>query len=141
MSEPPLGPTCWDCGAPNDPGSSECWLCQRRDWNRYPNLRRRRSTSERGPFSTIGGQMIVIAGIAVSLALFVVAPAVGVVLLVFALPALFGTEFIAFRRRRRGEPMSLGQRVGWFLGLMVLFPILLIALGVAAFAVCTAFMR
>lgn len=25
-------PTCWDCGAANDPGASECWLCHRRDW-------------------------------------------------------------------------------------------------------------
>jgi hypothetical protein len=23
---------CRDCGAPNDPGGRECWLCQRRDW-------------------------------------------------------------------------------------------------------------
>lgn len=23
---------CRDCGAENDPGSSECWLCHRRDW-------------------------------------------------------------------------------------------------------------
>jgi hypothetical protein len=25
-------PTCWECGATNDPGASECWLCQRPDW-------------------------------------------------------------------------------------------------------------
>jgi hypothetical protein len=25
-------PRCWDCGAPNDPGARECWLCHRRDW-------------------------------------------------------------------------------------------------------------
>jgi hypothetical protein len=134
-------PLCWGCGAPNNAGSSECWLCQRRDWNRYPNLRRRRSTSERGPLSMIGGQMVVIAGIAVALALFVAAPAVGIVLLLSAVPALTTTEFIAFRRRRRGEPMSLGQRVGWFLGLTILFPILLIALGIALFAICMAFVR
>jgi ribosomal protein L40E len=23
---------CRECGAENDPGASECWLCQRRDW-------------------------------------------------------------------------------------------------------------
>jgi hypothetical protein len=34
MSEtkPSPEPTCWDCGAANDPGASECWLCHRRDW-------------------------------------------------------------------------------------------------------------
>jgi ribosomal protein L40E len=25
-------PACWDCGATNDPGASECWLCHRRGW-------------------------------------------------------------------------------------------------------------
>jgi hypothetical protein len=85
--------------------------------------------------------MVVIAGIAVALALFVAAPAVGIVLLLSAVPALATTEFIAFRRRRRGERMDGWQRFGWFLGLTILFPILLIALGIALFAICMAFMR
>ena len=25
-------PTCRECGATNDPGASECWLCHRADW-------------------------------------------------------------------------------------------------------------
>jgi hypothetical protein len=34
MSEMTPNPelACWDCGAANDPGASECWLCHRRDW-------------------------------------------------------------------------------------------------------------
>jgi hypothetical protein len=36
MSQPKPGPKpeliCRECGATNDPGASECWLCQRRDW-------------------------------------------------------------------------------------------------------------
>jgi hypothetical protein len=33
------GGTCWDCGAANWPGASECWLCHRRDWwSRGPSM-------------------------------------------------------------------------------------------------------
>jgi hypothetical protein len=32
QQEAASAPICRDCGAPNDPDSSECWLCQRRDW-------------------------------------------------------------------------------------------------------------
>jgi len=39
--------TCWDCGATNDPGASECWLCQRREWF---------SDGVRGPAKTGGSQ-------------------------------------------------------------------------------------
>ncbi len=144
MNEAPLAPTCWDCGAPNDPGSSECWLCQRRDWNRYPALRRSRSASgpaERGPLSTIGGWMVLIAATAVALAIFVAAPWLIIVLSASAVPALFVTEFKAFRRRRRGEPMSGWQRLAWFLGLTILFPILLVALAIMLFAICVSFSR
>ena len=27
---------CWECGAENDLGAAECWLCRRRDWRRGP---------------------------------------------------------------------------------------------------------
>jgi hypothetical protein len=30
--KPPAPLRCFDCGAENDPGASECWLCHRRDW-------------------------------------------------------------------------------------------------------------
>ena len=39
MSEAPLAPTCLHCGATNDSGASECWLCQRRDWHEVPKPR------------------------------------------------------------------------------------------------------
>ncbi len=133
-------PTCWDCGAPNTPGSSECWLCQRRDWNRYPG-HRRRAARERGPLSTIRGWMALIAGIGLVLALFIASPPLGFILSASALPALLVTEFIASRRRRRGEPMNGGQRLAWFIGLTILFPILLVAVGISLFAVCVAFTR
>ncbi len=30
--DPMPEPTCRECGATNEPGATECWLCQRRDW-------------------------------------------------------------------------------------------------------------
>jgi len=134
-------PTCWDCGAPNEPGSSECWLCQRRDWNRYPDRRRGRPAPRRGPLATIGGQMLAIAAVAVAMAICVASPPVGVVLLFSALPALFVTEFMAFRRRRRGEWVSGWQRFRWFIYLTIMIPILVVALGLAVIGICTAFIR
>lgn len=143
-SPPNLEPICWSCGAPNTPGSSECWLCQRRDWNRYTGLRRRRlapAPSGRGPLSTIGGWMVVIAVIGVALAILAVAPPLAAVLLVSAMPALFVTEFKTYRRRRRGEPVSGWQRLVWFLGFTILFPIVLVALVICLIGLCIAFNR
>jgi hypothetical protein len=139
--EPPNPePTCWSCGAPNDRGSTECWLCQRRDWSRYPRLRTRLSPPpalpERGPLSTIGGWMVLIAAIGVSLAILVLAPPLFVVLLASAVPALSLTEIRTYRRRRRGEPVSGWQRLAWFLGLTILLPIVLVAVVICLFALC-----
>lgn len=138
-------PICWDCGAPNAPGSSECWLCQRRDWNRYPAPRRRRppppNLPRRGPLSTIAGLMIWTAIVGVSMSVFVLAPPLGIVLVAAFVPALIVTEVKASGRRRRGEPMSGWERASWVLGLMILFPILLVALAIALFALCFLFVR
>ncbi len=41
-------PTCWDCGATNDPGASECWLCQRRDWFSVKSSGKKETAASRG---------------------------------------------------------------------------------------------
>jgi hypothetical protein len=142
MSEtkPSPEPTCWDCGAPNDPGASECWLCQRTDWKKYPGLRRGRPALEvprRGPMSTIAGWMILIAAIGVAVGIFREAPGLAVVLLVSVVPALALTEWKAYRRRRRGVPMTVPERIVLVIVLTIVIPILLaIALVVALFTYC-----
>jgi hypothetical protein len=149
MTESPSGPgrrpetICWSCGAPNDVGSSECWLCQRRDWNRYPGIRRRLAPapSGRGPLSTIGGWMVLIAGIGVALGIVVAAPPVAIGLVLSSVPALAITEFKAYRRRRRGESVSGWQRLIWFVEFTILIPILLAALGIALILLCIALLR
>ena len=135
-------PICWECGASNTPGSSECWLCQRRDWNRYPGLRRRHPSPpdlpRRRPRSTIAGWMIAIAVIGVAIGLFREAPGAAVLLLVCAAPALAITELKARGRRRRGDTMSVGERIVRVVALMILIPILVIvALVVALLVFCS----
>jgi ribosomal protein L40E len=46
MSEAPLAPACRHCGATNDSGASECWLCQRRDWREDPKVPSKNSPSQ-----------------------------------------------------------------------------------------------
>src|SRR5947207_13447675 len=114
---------CWDCGATNDPGASECWLCQRRDWRRDPGpLPRRRVPPPRGPLSSIAGWMVLIALIAVVAGVFRLAPGLGIALLIFALPAWAITEVKARRRHRRNLPMSGMEKTLWIIGLTILIP-------------------
>jgi hypothetical protein len=61
MSKASHGPTCWDCGAANDVGSSECWLCHRRDWDKAFRPRTRAThpdPPESRPLSGIGGCIV-----------------------------------------------------------------------------------
>ena len=136
-------PICWECGASNTPGSSECWLCQRRDWNRYPGLQRRRGSistpqgPRRGPMSTIAGWMIGIAVLGVAIGLFREAPGVAVLLMISVVPALAITEVKAARRRRNDDPMPPWERLARVLALTILIPVLvIIALAIALFTVC-----
>ena len=80
--------------------------------------------------------MIWTAIVGVSMSVFVLAPPLGIVLVAAFVPALIVTEVKASGRRRRGEPMSGWERASWVLGLMILFPILLVALAIALFALC-----
>jgi hypothetical protein len=142
MSRGKPDPTCWDCGVPNTPGSSECWLCQRRDWNRYAGRRTRLAPPpeppRRGPLSTIAGLMIEIAIFGAAVGLFREAPGVAVFLLVSVAPALAITELKARGRYRRGDPMPAWERIARIIALTILIPILVIvALAIALFTFCS----
>jgi len=136
----PAESKCRHCGASNTPGSSECWLCQRRDWRGYPGSPPRPVTSpaRRGPLSSIAGWMVLIAIIAVFAWIFRTVPGLAIGLLVCALPAWAITAVKAGRRRRRDQPMSGTEKVLWIVGLTILIPIVVItALGIALFVFCS----
>lgn len=145
QSRPELELPCRYCNAPNELGSSECWLCQRRGWRPLTGLSPAYESPIRvrpRPVTTIGKLMIVIAVIAVFLALAVLAPPVAVALTVSAVPAWIVTEFRDFRRRRRGEEgYSPGRKFALFLGLTLLFPMSCGAMLIALFVLCVALYR
>jgi hypothetical protein len=58
MSEAPLAPDCRHCGATNDSGASECWLCHRRDWRGPTKIRSGRSLFARDDRSRFTGCMV-----------------------------------------------------------------------------------
>jgi hypothetical protein len=140
MSEAPLAPTCRECGATNDVGASECWLCQGRNWKQPPGPRDRRPApdrSERGSTPAIGGWLLLCAVIAVGIGLFREAPGVAIFLLVSLAPALFVTEMRVIRLRGRGDSMPDLDRIAMVILLMIVIPILVVlALGVGFFTIC-----
>ena len=140
IPEPEL--PCWHCGAWNHRGSSECWLCQRRDWRKSPGLPPSPTTRPtRGPLSSIASLMLVIAMSAVFLVVFMAAPPLAIALVVFALPAWAIVEVKASRRRRQGESMSGIEKTLWIVGLTIALPVaLVVALAIALFTFC-AFMQ
>jgi MFS family permease len=135
MSQAKPGPEpelrCRECGAVNDDGSSECWLCQRRDWRTYPALRVNETFAARntsvGPLTSRLGLMVLIAAIFKYFGLFVVAPGLAIALLVGVLPALAITEAKANHRRERGEVMSGTERFLWIVGMMMVILVVVIA--------------
>jgi hypothetical protein len=141
MNDPQLKPElfCRQCGALNDFGSSECWLCQSSNWRGHPGARVRHNISRapRGLFGSIMGWMVLIALAAVIAGMARTAPGLAIALLFCVLPAWGFTEIKAARRRRRDNPMSGLERVFWIVGLTILIPIVVItALVIALFTFC-----
>ncbi len=139
MSQPGSKPTsspaaigelvCRECGASNDAGSVECWLCNGRALARAAAGSQSRG---RGYFSSISGWMVVVAILAVCLGLYAVAPGLLFLAAISVLPALAIVEFNAARRRRGGMPMSAVERVGIFLLLTIVIPVLVAGAAIIA---------
>lgn len=138
LDNPKPEPRCWDCGAANDPGSTECWLCQRRDWNRSPAARASRPTPAEPAYPSSMASLITAAAIGLlALALYPDNPGLAVALGAAVLPAVILTEVKARRRGRRGEPMSAVERILRVVALTIILPILLVvALIIAFLAIC-----
>jgi ribosomal protein L40E len=104
MSEAPLAPTCRHCGATNDPGASECWLCHKGDW-RADSKPRAKSRTGDDPRSEYVGCLLLITTILASIVVmaFRVGRIVGVAVLILALLvyavtiALFGLCMVVSR--------------------------------------------
>ncbi|WP_165224665.1 hypothetical protein [Aquisphaera insulae] len=134
--QPPPGGElfCLRCGARNDPGSAECWLCGERALSTARPVGPSPGRPSGGnPFVfTIAGGMLVIAVVAVCLALYANAPGLLVLLAATVAPALAIVQVQARRRRRRGDPMSGAERFGCFMVYLILAPVLLIGAAIIA---------
>ena len=135
MSQPMPEPTCWDCGATNDPGASECWLCQRRDWRATPGSPVPMK-SEPSPTSGHASGLVALALGLVALGAVVIAPGLVLGLLIVVLPAWAVAEHIAHRRRNRGLPTSTTRKLVWIAVLSVVMPMLFVALFIALWMIC-----
>jgi hypothetical protein len=141
---------CWDCGATNDPGASECWLCHRRDWRQSPGSLATKPVSQPSKAlltrSIWWGWMVLIAIIAVTfysepgLVLSILSsPGMGILLLILSVVlAVIITEIRASRRRRQGLPMSGFDAVASIVLLTILIPsLVMVAFVIALFLICT----
>ena len=135
-AEPNPEPTCRDCGATNDPGASECWLCHRRALAESSILQGASQTrfiaflrrcSEPDAVRNLGGAWPgAIGGLAA-------APGLVIVLAVFGVPAWIGALIINDNRRNRGLPTSPAKTIAWIGALTILLPV---AGFIAIFLVC-----
>jgi hypothetical protein len=127
---------CWDCGATNDEGASECWLCQRRDWRRPPRVPMP-IKPEPAPESGAGSILVGVALVLVLLGGVVFAPGLAFGMAISALPAWAVTEYIARRRRDRGLPTSTARKLVWIAVLTIIIPIVTgLALVIAVLLIC-----
>jgi ribosomal protein L40E len=126
---------CWDCGAENDPGASECWLCHRRDWRASSGDAKPRHTEDlrRATLLALAGRIVVVALALVLLGTLAIAP--GLLVPLIAYPVLLVVPIWGAVRLTRG--MSPLVRV---LGILVMsavfFVLLVMALFIALFLIC-----
>ncbi|MGP0067245.1 MAG: hypothetical protein ACLQGP_27080 [Isosphaeraceae bacterium] len=127
---------CRECGAVNDPGASECWLCNRRDWRGPPRF----PTSPKPappPMSDHSNALIGVTLGLVALGGLVIAPGLVLAMVIVVAPAWAVAEVIANRRRNRGLPTSTTRKFVWIVVLTFLLPILLgLALFIAFWLIC-----
>ena len=125
---------CWDCGAPNDPGALECWLCQRRNWRSERSAApAKHGTFERGDLSqVVAWILIATAGLLLVWLAEVVSPAVLAPFLFLMVPA----GLITWARGRATTGLQFAASI---LFLAVVLPVLLLtSLAAALWLVCLA---
>jgi hypothetical protein len=140
MSQPKPKPEplfrCWDCGAENDRGASECWLCQRGDW-RAPPRAPLPVKSGPSPSSDNATPLVVLVLGLLALGGFAIAPGLAIALLVLLALAWIGAEMIEHRRQNRDLPTSTARKVVWIAVLAVTIPVVLgVTLFTALWLIC-----
>lgn len=119
---------CPACGAGITPGQSACWLCfaplHQAHFAALPAIPADpKLTANPGQFS-IATILLVTTLIAVCLGVFRYSPGLGIVLIIFAAPALVRTVYVGRREKRHGQRMTIGGKVGhFFLSLAIMYAV------------------
>lgn len=131
---------CPSCGASVSPGQSSCWLCH------APLAADETPASPFAPGHpfvpraagqfTIATILLVTTLIAVCLGLFRYSPGLGVLLIVFAAPALVRTVFVGRREQRLGRRLTTGGKIGQFFVSLIIMYAVWMAAGMAFFMTC-----
>jgi hypothetical protein len=139
MSMPSSSPAhCPECGAELSGGQGMCWLCQRKRCaedvnNPYASPQPTENIDWQFSIATL---FLVTTLIAVCLGLFQLAPGLGILLGVFAAPALWRTAIDVAKHKQRGFPLGAVGKVASFLVSLVLVVTVTVAATTAAFTVC-----
>lgn len=136
MSSPfrePAGPIaaaafCPSCGAGRAADRTSCWLCLA-PYDGTPPPRAaiapdsRLAAANPSQFS-IATILLVTTLAAVCLGVFRLAPGLGIVLMIFAVPALVRTVFVGRGEHRHGRRLSTGRKIGhFFLSLAIMYAV------------------
>jgi hypothetical protein len=107
---------CAQCGAEVADGRQTCWLCgaaqQPVGEAAISPAAQRQAVRSFG----LDSMFLVTALVAVCLGVFVQAPGLGIGLAILSAPALVRTTGIRTRRKSRGQPMSVGEKIVAFAG-------------------------
>lgn len=122
---PAPGPFCRYCGAGRSPEQTVCWLCH----TPYDAALPPAAAPSRPPHPATSPSQFSIATIllvttlaAVCLGVFRLEPGLGILLAIFALPALVRTAFVGRREQRCGQKLTTGGKIGqFFLSLAVIY--------------------
>jgi hypothetical protein len=136
----PAASLCPFCGASLLPEQDICWLCHARldapgaaqsPFAVPPKF----AASTAGQFS-IATILLVTTLIAVCLGVFRYSPGLGVVLMIFAAPALVRTIYVGRREKRHGQRMTIGGKIGQFLLSLAVMYAVWTAASIAFFMTC-----
>lgn len=122
---------CPDCGALLQRGEDKCWLCRRERHaddarTSAPFAARERKPSGQFSLATV---FLIITLVAVCLGTLRLAPGVGVLLLIVAVPALVRTCVVGVKEKRGGHSLSIGEKLIAFLASSAI----VVLVGVAGF--------
>jgi hypothetical protein len=129
---------CPECGAPLNPGESQCWLCHRPDIIKAELVGGPAPPPAAGPLQfSIQTLLLVTTLVAVCLGALVAVPGLGALAIVIAIPAIVRTCVTGAAMKREGHTLTATDKVMAFLASAAITWAAIAAACVAICATCT----